>query len=107
MKHIAIALVLLVGVVSAQSKPRAPNQSKGENEPPGASSDRAGSGRFHLLAVKAPWAFSGWGYSGVRRTLSLRQRERANLEIRSIDLYRTERRPRRNFRRLILLRGHR
>ncbi len=54
MKHIAFALVLLVGVVFAQSKPKTPNQVKVENEPPGTSSIRAEPGRYHLVAVKAP-----------------------------------------------------
>jgi hypothetical protein len=54
MKHTAVALVLLVGIVSAQSKPKTPSQGKYGIEAPSASSDRAGAGRFHLIAVKAP-----------------------------------------------------
>ena len=54
MKHIALVLMLLVGVVFAQSKPKTPNQGKVENEPPGASSIRAEPGRYHLVAAKAP-----------------------------------------------------
>src|SRR5208283_2807808 len=54
MKHSALALVLLVGVIFAQSKPKTPNQGKVENEPLSASSMRAEPGRYHLLAVKAP-----------------------------------------------------
>ena len=54
MRHIAIALVFLVGLASAQSKPKAPNPSTAEIESPGAYADRAGTGRYHIIAVKAP-----------------------------------------------------
>ena len=54
MKQIAILVLLFVGAASAQSRPKAPSQAKPEGEPLSAPSDRAATGRFHLVAVKAP-----------------------------------------------------
>jgi hypothetical protein len=52
MKRSAIAFVLLVGFVSAQSKPKTPNT--GAVESASAHADRAEAGRYHVIAVKAP-----------------------------------------------------
>ena len=52
MKHIAIALVLLVGAASAQSKPRTP--STGHVDPAVPPANREEGGRYQLIAVKAP-----------------------------------------------------
>jgi hypothetical protein len=52
MKRFTVAFALLVGAVSAQSKPKTPNQEKVESA--SAPVERTEAGRYHLVAAKAP-----------------------------------------------------